>query len=202
MSTKAYYYCKNFSFKEINNLFSYGVKDPSRLTKHQKLIRLYKNSLRKIQNIHLYKTKDSNYEAFLEEARKLREDFEKLQKTKDEREVEVMVEKYELMIERYFQPYVSMHESRMHSNNAGKLIVWGEEALLTDHHGYYSQNVLVAGRPNEAAFNEEYPHMQTAWMYENLFIDETFDYREEGFIEQGVPESSEKVRKQLDDLHR
>ena len=78
MSTKAYYYCKNFSFKEINNLFSYGVKDPSRLTKHQKLIRLYKNSLRKVQDIHLYKTKDSDYEAFLDEARKLREDFEKL----------------------------------------------------------------------------------------------------------------------------
>ena len=30
--SKAYYYCKNFSFKEANNLFAYAVKDPSVLT--------------------------------------------------------------------------------------------------------------------------------------------------------------------------
>ena len=40
--SKAYYYCKNFSFKEVNNLFSYSCKDPSVLTSQQKMTRLYK----------------------------------------------------------------------------------------------------------------------------------------------------------------
>ena len=40
--SKAYYYCKNYSFKEVNNLFSYSIKDPSQLTRKQKITRLYK----------------------------------------------------------------------------------------------------------------------------------------------------------------
>ena len=39
---KAYYYCKNFTFKEVNNLFAYNVKDTTHLTKNQKITRLYK----------------------------------------------------------------------------------------------------------------------------------------------------------------
>ena len=30
--SKAYYYVKNFSFKEVNNLFAYAVKDPATLS--------------------------------------------------------------------------------------------------------------------------------------------------------------------------
>ena len=40
--SKAYYYCKNFSFKEVNNLFSYSTKNPALLTQEQKINRLYK----------------------------------------------------------------------------------------------------------------------------------------------------------------
>ncbi len=40
--SKAYYYCKNFSFKQVNNLFAYSIKDPSMLTKKQRITRLYK----------------------------------------------------------------------------------------------------------------------------------------------------------------
>ena len=40
--SKAYYYCKNFSFKEVNNLFSYSTKSPELLSQHQKICRLYK----------------------------------------------------------------------------------------------------------------------------------------------------------------
>jgi len=40
--SKAYYYCKNFSFKEVNNLFAYATKDPSSLTRDQQIVRLYK----------------------------------------------------------------------------------------------------------------------------------------------------------------
>ena len=40
--SKAYYYCKNFSFKEVNNLFAYSTKDPNQLTGKQRINRLYK----------------------------------------------------------------------------------------------------------------------------------------------------------------
>lgn len=40
--SKAYYYVKNFSFKEVNNLFAYSVKDPSVLNHKTKITRLYK----------------------------------------------------------------------------------------------------------------------------------------------------------------
>lgn len=43
--SKAYYYCKNFSFREVNNLFAYSVKDPANLTRQQKITRLYKYAL-------------------------------------------------------------------------------------------------------------------------------------------------------------
>ena len=40
--SKAYYYCKNFSFKEVNNLFAYQVKYPQSLSQQQRITRLYK----------------------------------------------------------------------------------------------------------------------------------------------------------------
>lgn len=40
--SKAYYYCKNFSFQEVNHLFAYAVKNPEVLTQHQRVTRLYK----------------------------------------------------------------------------------------------------------------------------------------------------------------
>ena len=40
--SKAYYYCKNFSFAQVNNLFAYGTKDPSHLSSEQRVTRLYK----------------------------------------------------------------------------------------------------------------------------------------------------------------
>jgi hypothetical protein len=40
--SKAYYYCKNFSFKEVNNLFAYATKDPTHLGREQRIARLYK----------------------------------------------------------------------------------------------------------------------------------------------------------------
>ena len=39
---KAYYYVKNFTFKEVNSLFAYNIKDSSLLTQQQKITRLYK----------------------------------------------------------------------------------------------------------------------------------------------------------------
>lgn len=41
-SKRAYYFHKNFNWKEINNLFCYDVKMPERLSMRQQIMRLYK----------------------------------------------------------------------------------------------------------------------------------------------------------------
>ena len=43
-----------------------------------------------------------------------------------------MLEKYEAYIEKYFEPYAAMHESRMHYNLWGKSLLYGPAALATD----------------------------------------------------------------------
>ena len=76
-----------------------------------------------------------------------------------------MIEKYEVFIQDNFEPYAAMHESRTHSNLWGKMVLWGDECLATDHVGYYSKNRLISEAPTSAHFHEEYPHQVQAWMY-------------------------------------
>ena len=86
-----------------------------------------------------------------------------------------MLEKYELFIERSFEPYAAMHESRPHSNLWGKHLLYGNAALSTDHIGYY-QPVLLHGKPTEVHFHEQYPHMVTAWVYDHTYMNDDFNY--------------------------
>ena len=87
-----------------------------------------------------------------------------------------MIEKYELFIEQNFEPYAAMHESRQHSNLWGKMVLWQDEALMTDHIGFYSQNQLVNPLPSSGNFHEEYPHHSQAWMYDDLYVNQEFNY--------------------------
>lgn len=73
--------------------------------------------------------------------------------SKDEQEINLMMEKYELYIEKYFEPYAAMHESRPHSNLWGKNLIYNSTALATDHIGYY-QPVLIDGEPSRVHFHE------------------------------------------------
>lgn len=88
-----------------------------------------------------------------------------------------MLEKYELYIERYFEPYAAMHESRQHSNLWGKMIVYNQTALDTDHIGWY-QPVSITGEPSRVHFHEQYPHMVTAWVYDHQYLNDDFNYED------------------------
>ena len=76
--SKAYYYCKNFSFKEVNNIFAYAVKDPSTLTQHQRTTRLYKGVLRRLMANNIHCVKRVNFEKFHDEQYQVRRDFDKI----------------------------------------------------------------------------------------------------------------------------
>jgi hypothetical protein len=116
-----------------------------------------------------------NFERFHEEQYRVRRDFEKILNSKDEKEIQIMLEKYELYMEKFFEPYAAMHESRPHSNLFGKMLQYGPEALATDHIGYYKP-VLLNGQPSTVQFHEQYPHQVTAWVYDHQYLNEDFNY--------------------------
>ncbi len=117
-----------------------------------------------------------------------------------------MLEKYELYIEKFFEPYSAMHESRMHSNLWGKHLLYGHEALKTDHIGFYSKDVLVSGSPTSVHFHEQYPHMVSAWVYDHKYLNADFNYNdlEKEYLneEKKSTESPADLKEKLDQAHQ
>ena len=83
-----------------------------------------RGTLRKLFALHVYTVRKPNFDRFHEEQYKVRRDFDKILKSKDEKEIQIMLEKFEMFIERFFEPYAAMHECRPHSNLWGKLLVY------------------------------------------------------------------------------
>ena len=108
--------------------------------------------------MHIFTIRRPNFERFYDEQYRVRRDFDQILNSKDEREISAMIEKYELFIERNFESYAAMHECRQHSNLWGKMLIYNQKALDTDHIGFYSP-VLMHGTPTDVHFNEQYPHM-------------------------------------------
>ena len=123
--------------------------------------------LRKLLAQHVYTIRRTDFDRFHDEQYRVRRDFDRIFAAEaDPKDVELTLEKNELYIEKYFEPYAAMHECRQHSNLWGKMVLWGDKALETDHFGYYKQ-VSLHGTPGIAEFNEQYPHMVGAWVYDH-----------------------------------
>jgi hypothetical protein len=134
--------------------------------------------LRKLMAQHVYTIRRTDFDRFHDEQYRVRRDFDKIfTDNADPKAVEIMLEKIELYIEKYFEPYAAMHDSRQHSNLWGKMVLWGDEALATDHFGYYKP-VLLYGEPNQADFTEQYPHMVGAWVYDHQYLNADFNYED------------------------
>eukprot|EP00349_Pseudokeronopsis_sp_Brazil_P001237 CAMPEP_0202956692 /NCGR_PEP_ID=MMETSP1396-20130829/1194_1 /ASSEMBLY_ACC=CAM_ASM_000872 /TAXON_ID= /ORGANISM="Pseudokeronopsis sp., Strain Brazil" /LENGTH=146 /DNA_ID=CAMNT_0049673825 /DNA_START=103 /DNA_END=543 /DNA_ORIENTATION=- len=116
-------------------------------------------------------------ERFHSEQYQARRDFEQLLNSTDEKERAAMLEKYELFIEANFEPYAAMHECRPHSNLWGKHLNYPAEALASDPIGYYKPKTLYESA-TDVHFHEEYPHMVTAWVYDEKFLNDDFNYED------------------------
>ena len=126
----------------------------------------------------MFTVKRCDFDRFYSETYRVRRDFDKIYRPDaDPKEVEAMLEKYELYIEQHFEPYAAMHECRTHSNLWGKMVLWGDKALETDHIGFYKP-VKLFGTPSDGNYHEEYPHMVTAWVYDHQYLDASFNYDE------------------------
>ena len=156
-------------------------------------------------SMHVFSVRRPNFDRFYDEQYKVRRDFDKILNTQNEKEIQWMLEKYEDFIEKNFEPYASMHECRPHSNLWGKMLIYNQTALDTDHIGYYKP-VLVNGKPSDVQFNEEYPHQVTGWVYDHQYLDAEFNYEdlEKEYQEQEEKSSSsaESLKSQLDQAHQ
>lgn len=109
--SRAYYYCRNFTFAEVNNLYAFGRRDPGSLTSRQRIIRLYRAMLRKQIALNIHSVHNFNIHKFAEDSRRIRDDFDKLWNGVSPKEEEVMMEKYFLYIEKHFDPYMPMRRT-------------------------------------------------------------------------------------------
>ena len=153
---------------------------------------------------HIFTIRRVNFERFYSEQYRVRRDFDKIfAADSDETLTKLTLEKYELYIERYFEPYAAMHESRMHSNLWGKNVPWGDAALETDHVGYYKPR-LAHSEPTDVAYHEEYPHMVGAWVYDHNYLDAEFDYtdKEKDYFDGNEKRDEATVKSQLDNAHQ
>lgn len=160
--------------------------------------------LRKLMSNHIHTIRKVNFERFHDEQYRVRRDFDKiLSADTSEEETNLMLEKYELYIENYFEPYAAMHECRSHSNLWGKMVSYGDTALATDHVGFY-KNRGIAPEPTATAFHEEYPHMVTAWIYDHQYLDATFDYTdlESNYLKGSQGGEASDAKAQLDQAHK
>ena len=161
--------------------------------------------LRKLMAQHVYTVKKVDFDRFHAEQYRVRRDFDRIFKEDaDPKDIEIMLEKYELYIEQYFEPYVAMHDCRQHSNLWGKMVLWGDKALETDHFGYYKP-VLLHGEPKEASFTEQYPHQIGAWVYDHQYLNADFNYNdlESEYLsrEKRSDVSAADAKQTLDNLH-
>ena len=170
---------------------------------HTETVFYCRGMLRKLMAQHIFTIRRTNYERFYDEQYRVRRDFDRiLAADADPKDIEITLEKYEVYIENAFEPYAAMHECRQHSNLWGKHVLWGDEALATDHIGFYSGKVKAFGEPSAGNYHEEYPHMVSAWVYDHQYLDTEFNYEdmERKYLasEAASGESASEARARLD----
>ena len=132
--------------------------------------------IRKLLAQHVYTIRRPDFDRFHDEQYRVRRDFDRIFKADaDAKDIDLTIEKYEQYIEDAFEPYAAMHECRQHSNLWGKMVLWGDKALETDHVGFYKP-VLLHGEPKIGDFTEQYPHMVGAWVYDHQYLNSEFNY--------------------------
>lgn len=61
------------------------------------------------------------------------------------------------------------------------------------------------GEPTTVQFNEQYPHMVTAWLYDDKYLSDDFNYhdteKEYLFDERHITEKEESIKSSLDKAH-
>lgn len=77
------------------------------------LFTMFRGMLRKLLAQHVYTIRRTDFDRFHEEQYRVRRDFDRIFAAEaDPKDVDLTLEKYELYIEKYFEPYAAMHDCR------------------------------------------------------------------------------------------
>ena len=69
--------------------------------------------LRKLMAQHVYTIRRTDFDRFHNEQYKVRRDFDRIYSySASEKDIQITLEKYEHYIQKYFEPYAAMHDSR------------------------------------------------------------------------------------------
>jgi len=160
MSSKtAKYFLRRYDWQQINNLFCYDVLFPDRLSQRQQILRLYKNTLRKLYDIEINGERPNDIHAYAKGAVDIRKDFEKLKQAKTVEEINDTIDKYEFYIEENFLTAPIVRDNVAYEWRHGKgLAAFGTEILSSDRIGYYNkENLSYYPKPAEYEYRDEFP---------------------------------------------
>jgi hypothetical protein len=160
MSSKtAKYYLRRYNWQEINNLFCYDVVFPERLSQKQQLLRLYKNSLRRVYDMEVNGPRSNDIHGYARGCKEVRDDFEKLKKATNEKEVTDMMDKYEYFIETTYETVPVIRDNVAYEWRHGKgLWAFNDEDIEFDPWGYYDSKKLdYYPKTREFEFRDEFP---------------------------------------------
>eukprot|EP01017_Pseudomicrothorax_dubius_P028949 TRINITY_DN3485_c0_g1_i1.p1 TRINITY_DN3485_c0_g1~~TRINITY_DN3485_c0_g1_i1.p1 ORF type:complete len:193 (+),score=57.38 TRINITY_DN3485_c0_g1_i1:115-693(+) len=169
--SKAYYFVKNFNFRQIMDLLLYSTQKPQLLTHHQKVTRLYRATLRKYyaQKLEGWRTDFSDFNRSITLAQR---DFSKmLELPQTSLEFQNLLKKYEAYHEETFDPSMVIDDTRPYSPSAGRYLVWGDENLLVDPFGYYSgdRRLSETAPSPQMPYYEDYPQNDSHWDIWEIF---------------------------------
>ena len=170
---------------------------------------------------HVHTIRRTDFDRFHDEQYRVRRDFDKIfAENADSKLIELTALNFFVRIlqtliywGQYYQIYVrnsqtmkeNFRDCRQHSNLWGKMVLWGDKALATDHFGYYKP-VLVHGEPSKADFTEQYPHMVGAWVYDHQYLNAEFNYNdlESEYLkkEHSSVTTASQTKSELDKLHQ
>lgn len=158
-SKRATYYYRRFNWEEINNMFCYDVKFPERLSKKQQILRLYKNSLRRVMDLEIYSLRPSDLENYSKGCHEIRNDFEKLKYTNDMKDIVDIQEKYENFIEKTYRVFPLFRDNVPYEWRHQKgLVSYPSNQIEFDPFGYYSpQSLDLYPKPREFEYRDELP---------------------------------------------
>lgn len=171
--SKAYFIHKNFDWSTMVNLLCFSVKNPSTLTKTQKVTRLYRAVMRQnmAENIH---NSSASMDYFLEEQFKVRKDFDTLRSMTQSNPLwEETFEKYVRFIDDNYDPTMFIDDSRAYAPTAGRYVIYTEESLQFDPFGYYKDRRVSQNTPHPSMpYQMDFPHTDSQWIYNEQYSPE------------------------------
>jgi hypothetical protein len=185
-------------WKALLNMSAYGTQDPSTLTESQRMMRLYRASIRRLFMFNLMRLNRTTFghKNYFEHIAKTRDQFEAGVKLMGV-EREHFVKEREEWLELTYFPAISQWPNRMFGNKYNVNVPYPDSWYSFDPVGYYKPRPLlgVVGRPGP--YFQEYPKNPSFFAFEDVTEEMEDPYLKEHLAKVQDPEVREKAENKL-----